>query len=76
MFEITRLEGEHSCHPKLTQDQSQLDSNFMSIEIQNMVKVDPSVIVALLRERINQESFKLTFLQYFLIMRKRLICNV
>ncbi|KAL0559131.1 hypothetical protein IC582_003721 [Cucumis melo] len=55
MFEITRLEGEHSClYPHLTQDHSQLDFNFMNVEIQNMIKVDPSVIVPLLQEIIKQ----------------------
>ena len=56
MFEITKLQGEHSClYSNLTQDHSQLDSNFTSVQIQNIVKVDPSVTVSVLVEIIKQQ---------------------
>ena len=56
MFEITRLEGEHSClYLELTQDHSQLNSNFISIKIKNMVRVYPSVTMTLLQEIIRKQ---------------------
>ena len=56
MFDITVLEGEHSrLYSDLTQDHSQLDSNFMSVEIQNIVRVYPSVTVSMLVEIIKQQ---------------------
>jgi len=56
MFEITKLGENHSClYTKLTQDHSQLDSNFMSIEIQNLVRADPSVPVAVLQEALKKQ---------------------
>ncbi|XP_031737534.1 uncharacterized protein LOC116402427 [Cucumis sativus] len=56
LFEITKLQGEHSClYSNLTQDHSQLDSNFMSVQIQNMVKADPTITVSVLMEIIKQQ---------------------
>ena len=56
MFEITKLGGNHSClYSELSQDHSQLDSNFISIEVQNMVRAHPSVFMALLQESIKTQ---------------------
>ena len=56
MFEITKLGENHTClYTEVAQDNSQLDSNFMSIEIQNLVRADPSVPVAVLQEALKKQ---------------------
>ena len=56
MFEITKLGENHTClYTELAQDNSQLDSNFMSNEIQNLVRADPSVPVAILQEALKKQ---------------------
>ena len=55
MFEITKFGENHLClYTELSQDHSQLDSNLMSVEVQNMVRVDPGVLVALLQKVIKK----------------------
>ncbi|KAA0054283.1 uncharacterized protein E5676_scaffold45G00040 [Cucumis melo var. makuwa] len=75
LFEISLLEGEHSClYSNLTQDHSRLDSNFMSIEIQNIVKADPIVTVSVLMGMIKQQyGYTVKYRQVWQTKRKALV---
>lgn len=75
MFEITKLEGEHSClYTELTQDNSQLDSDFMSFEIHNIIRVDPGASISLLQETIKRKyGYSVNYKRVWQAKRKALI---
>ncbi|XP_022139701.1 uncharacterized protein LOC111010548 [Momordica charantia] len=75
MFEISVLEEVHSClYVELTQDHSQLDSNFMCNEIQNIVRRDPSTSVASLQEVIKKDfGYCVNYRRMWQAKRKALI---
>ena len=51
MFEITKYIGPHTCvYPKLSQDQSHLDSTLIAREIESIVKRDPTISIAILHQ--------------------------
>ncbi|XP_022149421.1 uncharacterized protein LOC111017851 [Momordica charantia] len=75
MFEISVLEEVHSClYAELTQDHSQLDSNFMCNEIQNIVRRDPSMSATSLQEVIKKDfGYCVNYRRMWQAKRKALI---
>ncbi|XP_022154303.1 uncharacterized protein LOC111021598 [Momordica charantia] len=75
MFEISVLEEVHSClYAELTHDHSQLDSNFMCNEIQNIVRRDPSTSVVSLQEVIKKDfGYCVNYRRMWQAKRKALI---
>ncbi|CAH9097342.1 unnamed protein product [Cuscuta epithymum] len=57
LFEITKYDGPHRClYQSLSRDHPMLDSNLLAREIENQVKVEPSITVAALIET-SKEKF-------------------
>ncbi|CAH9129658.1 unnamed protein product [Cuscuta epithymum] len=57
LFEITKYDGPHQCvYQSLSRDHPMLDSNLLAREIENQVKVEPSITVAALIET-SKEKF-------------------
>ena len=53
LFEITQYNGPHSClHSKLSQDHPNINASLIGIEVQHLVKKQPSIIVSALRAKI------------------------
>ncbi|CAH9131011.1 unnamed protein product [Cuscuta epithymum] len=56
-FEITKYDGPHQCvYQSLSRDHPMLDSNLLAREIENQVKVEPSITVAALIE-VSKDKF-------------------